>query len=431
MRICANPDWVSVPLVGWFHWHALSKVVDGHLVTHERNRLNILKAGESPDRITTIDTEWLDRRIRAVAEKLQGRSDRGMTTAMAFGVGGYYYFEHVLWRELGARIRAGEWDIVHRLTPLSPVMPSLLAAKCTHHGVPFVVGPINGGLPWPKAFKHARRSEREWLSYVREGYKLLPGYAATRRCASAILTGSLVARAQIARPYQDRTVYVPENGIDPGRFERYRSGPVTLPLKVAYVGRLTPLKGVDMLIEAAAPLVRQNRVKLDLIGDGPQAAELRAMAAREQLPESIFAGWVENNKLQERLIRSDVFAFPSVREFGGGSVLEAMALGLVPIVMDYGGPAEFISPRTGFKLPMQTREQIVASLRVVLEQMAADPSGLAAMGARAREHIFRSFTWNAKAAQVLEIYRWVLGKREKPDFGMPFPEPPNGHGASA
>jgi glycosyltransferase involved in cell wall biosynthesis len=335
----------------------------------------------------------------------------------------YYYFESILWRELGRRIRAGEWDIVHRLTPLSPAVPSHIAGKCAQHGVSFVVGPLNGGVPWPKGFEHGRILEREWLSYVREGYKLLPGYRDTRRHASAIVTGSKETRSQIAPSYQDRTVYIPENGIDPERFALRRSGAVTSPLKVAFVGRFTWLKGVAMLIEAAAPLVRRGAVKLDLIGDGPQAGELRAMAAREGLPESIFAGWVANDKLQERLVQSDVFAFPSVREFGGGAVMEAMASGLVPIVMDYGGPAEYVSPNTGFRLPMQSRAGIVASLRSVLERLAANSGSLEGMGERARAHIFRSFTWDAKAAQVLEIYRWVLGERDKPDFGMPLPEP--------
>ena len=420
----ANPDWVSVPLVGWFHWRALSKIVDAHLVTHERNRQNLLKAGESPSRMTIIDTKRLDRPARKLLETLTGgQTDRGLTTATALDVFLYYYFENILWRELGRRIRAREWDIVHRLTPLSPAMPSLIAGKCARHGVAFVVGPLNGGVPWPKGFEHARISEREWLSYVRAGYKLLPGYRGTRRHASAILTGSRETRSQIAPSYKERTVYVPENGIDPGRFARPRSGPVTSPLKVAFVGRFTLLKGVDMLVEAAAPLVRSGAIKLDLIGDGPQAAELRALASREGMPESIFAGWVANDKLQERLTQSDVFAFPSVREFGGGAVLEAMALGLVPIVMDYGGPAEYVSPSTGFRLPMRSRPEIVASIRSLLERLAADTSPLEAMGERARAHMFRSFTWDAKAAQVLEIYRWVLGQRDKPDFGMPLPEP--------
>src|SRR6185312_255261 len=145
---------------------------------------------------------------------------------------------------------------------------------------------------------------------------------------------------------------------------------------------------VDMLIEAAAPLVRSGQIVLDVIGDGPQAQPLRELAAREGVPASIFAGWIDHTKMQERLVQSDVFAFPSVREFGGAVVLEAMALGLVPIVMDYGGPAELVSPRTGIALPMGSRAEIVASLRKELEKLvAADPAEIRAMGERARKRV--------------------------------------------
>ncbi len=157
-----------------------------------------------------------------------------------------------------------------------------------------------------------------------------------------------------------------------------------------------------MLIEAAAPLVRQGLVKLDIIGDGPQRPALEALAAREDSPNTIFAGWVDHKQLAERLRQSDVFGFPSVREFGGAVVLEAMALGLVPIVMDYGGPGEHVTPGTGIAIPMGSRAHIVAKLRIALEKLAADPSGLELMGARARARVFQTFTWDAKAAQVLE-----------------------------
>ncbi len=417
-----NPDWVSVPLVGWSHWHALSKVVDGHLVTHARNRENILKTGLSPDRLTIIDTTPLERPIYRAVSAFRG-GDCGLTTLTAVSSIPYYYFEHVLWRELGARIRGGEWDIVHRLTPLTPTAPSLLASKCAQHGVPFVLGPLNGGLPWPKGFSYARVTEREWLSYVRGAYKLLPGYRSTRRFASAIVTGSRDTRGQIARSHQHKTVYIPENAIDPARFTRVKTGPVTLPLKVAFVGRFTLYKGADMLLEAAAPLVRGGQVKLDLIGDGQQGPALRALAAKEGLPESIFAGWIDHSKIQERLADSDVLGFPSIREFGGGVVLEAMALGLVPIVVDYGGPGELVSPGTGVTLPMGSRAEIVAALRAVLQRFVDDPSDIRTMGARARARVFRNFTWKKKAEQMLEVYRWVLGRRDRPDFGMPLPDP--------
>ncbi len=420
----ANPDWVSVPLEGWSNWHALSKIVDGHLVTHVRNKENILNAGESPERVTIIDSSPVERPMARVANVLRGRSEGGLTTLTAVSTFPYYYFEHVLWRTLGPRIKSREWDIVHRVTPLTPTTPSLLAARCAQHGIPFVVGPLNGGVPWPKGFDHARNAEREWLTYVREAYKILPGYRITRRCASAIITGSGDTRMQIARQYRDKTVYIPENAVDPKRFTERKTEPITLPLKVAFVGRLTLYKGPDMLIEAAAPLAREGRLTLDIIGDGPQAPALRALAAREGLPESMFAGWIQHDKLQQRLAKSDIFAFPSIREFGGAVVLEAMALGLVPVVMAYGGPGELVTPSTGFTLPMGSRREIVASLRAVLERLTADPSAIRSMGERARARVLRSFTWDAKAAQVLEVYRWVLGQRDKPDFGMPLPDPP-------
>ncbi len=418
----ANPDWVSVPLVGWCHWNALSKLVDGHLVTHVRNRENIVKTGLSPDRLTIIDTTPLERPIYRAVSALRG-GEGGLTTLTAVSSLPYYYFEHVLWRELGARIRGHEWDIVHRLTPLTPTAPSILASKCAQHGVPFVIGPLNGGLPWPKGFSYARVSEREWLSYVRAAYKLLPGYKATRRCASAIITGSRDTRMQISQSHRHKTVYIPENAVEPGRFTREKTGPVTRPLKVAFVGRFTLYKGADMLIEAAAPLVRSGAATLDLIGDGQQGPSLRALAAREGLPENIFAGWIDHSKLEQRLAQADVLGFPSIREFGGGVVLEAMALGIVPIVVDYGGPGELVTPGTGFTIPIGSRTEIIAALRAVLERLVEDPSQIRPMGVRARARVLRSFTWEAKAKQVLEVYRWVLDRGDKPDFGMPLLDP--------
>ena len=172
----ANPDWESVPLVGWSHWKALSKVVDGHLVTHVRNEENILRHGEPPASFTALDSAMVERRVDALGQMLRGGGG-GMTTLTALNALTYYYFEHLVWQCFGTRIARGEWDLVHRLTPLSPTTPSLIAGRLARLGVPFILGPLNGGLPWPKGFSRARVAEREWLTYVRDAYKLLPGYA--------------------------------------------------------------------------------------------------------------------------------------------------------------------------------------------------------------------------------------------------------------
>jgi hypothetical protein len=99
-----------------------------------------------------------------------------------------------------------------------------------------------------------------------------------------------------------------------------------------------------------------------------------------------------------------------------------MALGVVPIVVGYGGPAELVSATTGFALAMNPRATVVRELRGVLADAVAAPSSIQSIGRRARDRVFRHFTWDTKAAQVVEVYRWVLGRRDKPDFGMPLPD---------
>lgn len=421
----ANPEMVSVPLVGWSLANALREVADIHLVTQVRNREAILRAGWVEGRdFTAIDSEA----VAAPLWKLTGLLGAGTATgknwtlAQAISVVSDAYFERLVWRRFGADIRAGRWDLVHRITPLSPVKPSLVGRKAAQCGVPFVMGPLNGGVPWPKGYEQARNKEREWLATVRGAVRLMPGRLATWRAASAILTGSRHTQGEIASAFRDKTVYLPENGIDPERFAHHAAiagqGAGGRPLRAGFIGRLVAYKGADMLIEAATPLISAGRLVLDIIGDGPMAGELEALAQRNGVRDGIdFRGWVQHRDVAGILAGCDLLAFPSIREFGGGVVLEAMAIGLPPLVVDYAGPGELIEPQWGFKVPIAPREALIASLRAELERIVADPSILVKKGAAARARIEAKFTWARKAAQVREIYDAILGKRQMP---LPF-----------
>jgi glycosyltransferase involved in cell wall biosynthesis len=421
----ANPEFVSVPLVGWSQAAALCERVHGHLVTQVRNRDAIVRAGWVEERdFTALDTEHVARPLYLLGQGLTGGKGRSWTTLTALQAFAYYAFERALWKRFGAAIERHEYDVVHRITPLSPTIPSMLAARCKQAGVPFVLGPLNGGVPWPRGFDHVRRKEHEWLSYVRSAYKLLPGHNSTRRDAAAILVASRDTLEQMPRAARERCFYLPENAIDPARFPAPTARAYARPLRAAFVGRLVPYKGADMLIEAAAPLVRAGKLVVDVIGDGPERARLEALAAREAPAGGItFSGWVQHHEVQAHLARAHVFAFPSVREFGGGVVLEAMALGVVPVVLDYGGPGELVTPRTGFALPMTKRAEIVESFRATLARLAEDPEQLAPLARRGRERVHRHFTWSAKAGRIVELYRWLIDPRTpRPLFPMPIPD---------
>lgn len=422
----ANPEWVSVPLEGWSNAQALRGVADVHLVTQIRNREAILRAGlvEGTD-FTVIDSEIVARPLWALAKVLRMGEGRGWTMITAISALAYPWFEHLVWRRFGDDIRAGRFDLVHRVTPLTPTISSPIAPKCRRYGVPFILGPLNGGVPWPPGFGAERRREREWLSYLRSAYKLLPGRYRTLEAASAIIAGSHHTESEIPERFRAKCIYVPENGIDRTRF------PFTTPeqgtegarLRACFIGRLVPYKGPDMLIESAAPLLHDGRLQLDIIGDGPMMADLRAQVERDSLSHAVqFHGWLPHEQVQEVARRSTVFAFPSIREFGGAVVLEAMALGIVPVVVDYGGPAELVTATTGFKVPLGRRAEIIEGFRERLCHLANAPDCLPAMGRAGRTRVERLFTWERKADQIREIYGWVLGERgEAPQFDMDAP----------
>jgi glycosyltransferase involved in cell wall biosynthesis len=417
----ANPEWVSVPLVGWSHAEALGHLVDAHVVTHVRNRDALERAGWREGReFTSIDSELVAKPLWRFDETLRKLTGLGWTTTTALAALPYYYFEHLAWQRFGAEIR--HYDLVHRLTPLSPTTPSVIAPRCRSSGVPFVWGPINGGVPWPPGFDDVRRSEGEWLSYVRNAYRILPGYRSSRDDATALVVGSMATWEELA-PYHDRCVYLPENAIDPKRFSLRATMSLEGPLRVVFLGRLVPYKGADMLIEAAAPLVREGKVIVDILGDGPQMPELRALVEREGVSEGVrLVGWVAHTEVQARLAAAHLFGFPSIREFGGGVVLEAMAVGLVPVIVDYAGPAELVTERTGFRIPIGPRASIVEGLRNVLGRLTAERARLPEMSERARRRVMTLYTWEAKAKQMVQIYEWALGRASKPSFGMPMPD---------
>lgn len=422
----ANPALTSAALVGWSCARAIAAGTDAHIVTEWRNREDFLRAGLVEGRdFTAINNRRLQHLSWSLTHKLSGKGNFSWSLYALLSNLVYPFFERALWRQFGPRLRAGEFDLVHRILPLSPTTPSWLAPRLKKHRIPFVLGPLNGGVPWPKGFEELRRHERDAAGRLRALYRLTPGLKATQECASAVLTASRATLNEMPASVRQRCIFLPENAVD---LEKFPLTPraatpfgVEAPLRLSFVGRLVALKGLDMLLEAAAPLLRTGAATLDVIGEGPERPRLERIIQELSLSESVrMDGWVEHDKLGARLRESDLFVFPSIREFGGGAVLEAMALGVPPVVLAHGGPPELVPPGTGFVLPMTDRADIIKRLRDLLLSVSTEREMLAAAGQRAQQHVREFFTWEAKAGQIIEVYEWLLGHRaSKPDWGTP------------
>ena len=141
-------------------------------------------------------------------------------------------------------------------------------------------------------------------------------------------------------------------------------------------------------------------------------AALREQADALKIAQGVtFHGNLPHQQVQEVMARANLLTFPSIREFGGGVVLEAMALGVVPMVVEYAGPGELVSEATGYPIPLGRRAQIVDGFRAALTALAADPSALPGKARLARDQALSEFTWDAKAARIVALYRDVLDRR--------------------
>jgi glycosyltransferase involved in cell wall biosynthesis len=244
-----------------------------------------------------------------------------------------------------------------------------------------------------------------------------------RDSAAAIIVGSRATWQQLGDRWIPKTVYIPENAISPETFPEGENRPPPAPLRVIFVGRLVPYKCADMLLEACADLVKAGKVRLEIVGDGPQKCALETSVVQQGLCDGVtFTGWLDRAGVAARLRQSHVLGFPSIREFGGGVVLEAMASGVVPIVVDYAGPAELVTHATGYLVPLSPRRALVAALRAQLERLVESPHEVAAKAICGRARVKRCFTWDRKAEQVSAVYSWILQRGAKPEFGMPFPD---------
>ena len=233
---------------------------------------------------------------------------------------------------------------------------------------------------------------------------------------AAVIAGSRHTAGEVPAAHRSKVVWIPENAIDPKRFNRIARPYDGGPLRAVFIGRLVPYKGADMLVEAAAPFLRDGKMRLDIIGDGPMRGALTAQVQSLGLADRvIFHGQLPHEAVQDIAAECHILPFPSVREFGGGVVLEAMALGIVPVVVDYAGPGELVGPETGYKIPIGSRGDIVSELNDTLAGILKSPDALADKASAARARVAADFTWHAKALQVGRVYDWVLGKEtDKP-----------------
>jgi len=387
---------------------------DAVVVTQIRNKPNIEREGLGRAEVVYIDTEKVAAPFYKLGTLLRGGSATGWTIQMAVNYPSYLAFELAVWKLFKKDLQNGRFDVVHRITPVSPTQPSPLAKLSP---VPFLLGPLNGNLPWPKYFTTELSRERDWLNYIRNIYKILPYYRSTYSGAAGILAAFDHTISDLPASVKEKTINFCELGFDPELFtppNRQRREQKT----ILYVGRLVPYKLPSVVVRAFAnsPILQQH--KLIIVGEGPERPRLEQIIAEHNLGGCVeLTGQKSAAEVGELMRQGEIFAFPSIREVGGGVVVEAMACGMACVVVNYGGPGSLVPSGGGVKVPLGDLDHLVQQFTQELEQLVKEPDRVERLGLAAHHHAMSNYSWDAKAKMTMEVYNWVTGSQKvKPNF---------------
>lgn len=413
-----NPEWPSLPIVGYKYALEIGKLADVTVATHVRNRENIEKDGP-PIPFVYIDNEWIASPMYKLARLIRGGEEVGWSTSMIFNYLPYLAFERGVWQHFRKEIRSGGFDIVHRITPMSPTLPSWLAHKTKQ---PFVIGPLNGNLDWPRAFAAEQAREKEGLRKLRDFYKYLPYARSTYDDAAAVLCAFSHTRADLPRVEDARIVSFPEIGFDPALFHAQGASPAGQrspdgTLHFLYAGRLVPYKLPELPLRAFAASDRLRQHHLHVVGDGPERARMEAVIAEHGLQDCVtMHGRKSQGEVADMMRTCDAFVFPSIRELGAGVVIEAMACGMQVLVANYGAPGDLAAEGRGARIEMGEFDRMVEGFRLEMEACAEAPATMAQTAQRAKTYADDFFPWARKGEKTLDVYNAV--KAGKPLDGL-------------
>ncbi len=413
-----DPERVSIPFVTYSHAAALAQLHDVTLLARAPVE-DALRRAKAPFRaIEVVRMPWLER-IYAWSLRKIFRYNYTSQALTAFGYPFYVAFEWRAWRQLRHRIFAGEFDVVLRVVPMTAVLPSPFAFFLRKGPLPFVIGPINGGLRYVQGFSQAN-NEKQWISNLRYLYRFLPFARSTYRNAAAIIAASSQTYAEFAA-YRDKLFFVPEPGV--GRSmcsDDPRSPEHGAKLDLIFVGGLIPCKACDLGLRAAAPLLRSDLARFTVVGDGPERSRLEQLVESLEIEKAVtFCGWLKHAEVLRRLRTADVLVFPSVRDFGGGVVFEALATGAVPVVADFGGPGDIVHPEVGYKVPLTNESEFVSQMETILTDLAGNRDLLNRLRQQGMSYARERLTWDAKAQSTTQVLNWAVRRGPKPDLPPP------------
>ncbi|MBO0932077.1 glycosyltransferase family 4 protein [Fibrella aquatilis] len=301
-------------------------------------------------------------------------------------IGMYCHYLYWQWKaaRMGRELDAThQFDLVHHATYSSIQLGSFMYRV----GKPFVFGPVGGGQQAPVAFKRyfgpywSREKIRDVVSNVLSFIN--PGFFHTVNVADLVLISNedTMDMARILR--KDKPILrMLDAGLTasfmPPVVIRRPAGPT---MKLLWVGRLLPRKGIELTIEAFSKVSKTLPITLTIVGGQGEMAEYMPgyLTTYDVADRVDWVGHVSYDRVKEYYRESDVFFFTSLRDSCPMQLMEAMAYSLPVVTLALHGQNELVDEQTGIKVPVETPAQATTDLARAIEHLFHHPAERAQM----------------------------------------------------
>ncbi|MEP7290371.1 MAG: glycosyltransferase family 4 protein [Chloroflexota bacterium] len=210
-----------------------------------------------------------------------------------------------------------------------------------------------------------------------------------------------------AKGYRGRTAVIAQFGVDPDLFCPATTTPER-PFTMGCVARLVPEKGLIVLLNAAAKIGGEWRLRI--VGGGPLRADLEALARGLGIAENLtFLSQIPSTEMPAQYREIDVLVVPSLttpnwkEQFGPRATVEAMASGIPVIGSDSGAIPNVVSDAG-----LIVREGDADALAEALNLLRNDAHLRAELGERGRARVLAHYTHEGIAAATVDVYRTML-----------------------
>ena len=416
MRICIVAEHASTRFGGEavlpVHYFRFLRArgVECWMVVHARTRDELSELfPDDTDRIHYVPDLWVHKLIFRLSRYLPRRLSEATLGLLNQVI--TQFCQRSIVRRL---IRDEKIEVVHQPIPVAPRFPSAMFGL----GVPVVIGPLNGGMEYPQAF----RGSEPWISragvglarvFVDTANALLPG----KRQANVVLVANERTRQALPKGIHGTVIDLVENGIDFGVWHDAASPAAgSSSTRFVFIGRLVDWKALDIVIRA---LQRVPSAELEVIGDGQMLAAWQSLTAELGVSDRVhFSGWLPQAECAVRIQNSLALVLPSVYECGGAVVLEAMAMGKPVIATRWGGPADYLNASCGTLVEPTSYVEMVTSFADAMQRFIDSPELARTMGEAGRIRAVRDFDWQRKIDSVLRIYGALQKKSDMSDLSQ-------------